>query len=475
MLIYNLGLQLKTALNDKSKNTVLLLEKEQKTIEQLKRDIGISNKNILELQKIISERLQEVLFIHTAYQKEQLFEFSSRYARLGKYYSQSNRLISVAQRWLEMQWGKVIALRKSYQREKKLSISEKTVRCILSRKGDPNNSHYTSIFLTKGNVGEQFTVGREEDFAHATQMIAQWKLGFRGALLISGQRLSGKTLFAEIIATNHFQHNVIRLSPNSQLNFAGRKFNVEENLKEALQFVKKHAADSNSMLLIDDIEAWHSEDFSLSHNMLDLLRFVDAFSTNCFIVVCLNNYTNAYLNNFFNIEKYFQTEINMDGLSSNDVRQAIEIRHRATHKKLVMPNHEKAGPNYIGRLVRKIQLKAKGNIGEALTRWAHSTYCTTEDNVESRLSSYYHLPNFLDTDTGILLTTILLYKRMNEKGLRLLFGESFSEHYVHLIRRLINVGILVRQLDGWLEIETSIVNDLGQMLEHKGFIQYTKK
>lgn len=475
MLIYNIGLQLKTALADKNKNMVLTFDSERNAIVQLCRDVSTSEGYINELKSLTLARSEEVLYLSTAFQKEQLFEGSKRNSRFRKYFWQSNRLLNVAQNWVSSQWRKLKNIRKIYQKEKKLSISEKTVRCVLSRKGDPENSHYTSIFLTKGNVGEQFTVGRKDDFAHASQIIEQWKQGYRGALLITGQRLSGKTLFAEILSDNLFHTQTIKISPNVQITYEGRKFNTEYDLGEALQFFKKYSLGNAPMLLIDDLELWHDESIPLAQNVTQLLRFVDTYSANCFVVVCLNNYTKAYLSNFFNIDKVFQAEISMDGISSNDIFNAISIRHRATHKKLVGKNEEKASDAYMKRLVRKINLKANGNIGEALTRWAFSTYKTGEETVESRINSYFHLPKFLDADTGLLLSTILLYKRINEKRLRKLFGEAFSEHYVHLIRRLLHVGILVRQLDGWLEIEPSIINDLGHMLEHTGFIKYTRK
>ena len=75
------------------------------------------------------------------------------------------------------------------------------------------------------------------------------------------------------------------------------------------------------------------------------------------------------------------------------------------------------------------------------------------------------LPYFLNTDTALILTTILKYKRSNEYNLRKLFGPMFPQQYATIVKRLISMGILKRQLDGWLEIEELIVNDLKEMIE----------
>ena len=107
-----------------------------------------------------------------------------------------------------------------------------------------------------------------------------------------------------------------------------------------------------------------------------------------------------------------------------------------------------------------------GNIGEALNIWVGSTYYMDENHVQHDLGRYRLLPYFLNADTKLILHTMLQYKRLNEHRLEKLFGPMFAQQYATVIKRMINMGILRRQLDGWLEIDELIVNDLKRMIEN---------
>ena len=71
-------------------------------------------------------------------------------------------------------------------------------------------------------------------------LINQWKKGYRGAMLIVGERLSGKSLFGEVIANKYFSKNIIRLLPNTKMKTGGRKWTTTYDLKQALDFIKKN-------------------------------------------------------------------------------------------------------------------------------------------------------------------------------------------------------------------------------------------
>ena len=101
------------------------------------------------------------------------------------------------------------------EQEESLSFSEKIVRYIEHRKAPIDNKQYWSIFLTKGYIGESFAVGRQEELRRIKKVINNWRLGYRGSVLLHGQRFSGKTLTGEWIANRFFDDSFVRLQPNA--------------------------------------------------------------------------------------------------------------------------------------------------------------------------------------------------------------------------------------------------------------------
>jgi hypothetical protein len=90
------------------------------------------------------------------------------------------------------------------------------------------------------------------------------------------------------------------------------------------------------------------------------------------------------------------------------------------------------------------------------------------------MHTLYELPDFITPDNAILLSSIMLARKINEYRLRKLFGPVFSDKYRGVLQRLISVGLLRRNTDGWLEITESASNDLGRLLDKKKYLKYQK-
>lgn len=384
----------------------------------------------------------------------------------NRYFLLTDGWLGKSKKWLDRQWKKWKVFKTKLSREQALGMSEKIVRCIQNRQPDTKNVHYTNIFMTKGYIGESFLVGREEQLNHVENIIDNWHKGYRGAVLVTGERLSGKTLFSEIVANRYFTDNFIHLSPNEVLTIHDHQITLAYDLAEALSFVQKHTAQDKPMVWIDDLELWWDTQQPIYQNIQALSHWIDSFSTQFFVLVNTNTTLKKQLDHLCDIDRVFQAAINMDGIKAEAVQRAIRIRHGATHKKLINTKKTALNTPSIQRLCKKIYKVAMGNIGEALNIWVGSTYYMDENHVQHDLGRYRLLPYFLNADTKLILHTMLQYKRLNEHRLEKLFGPMFAQQYATVIKRMLSMGILRRQLDGWLEIDELIVNDLKRMIEN---------
>ncbi|MEM1123223.1 MAG: hypothetical protein AAGJ18_22470, partial [Bacteroidota bacterium] len=375
-------------------------------------------------------------------------------------------------KWFDRLWSKIKVFQANVEIEDTLSDSERIVRLIQSRMGASDNSNYSSIFLTKGFIGESFAVGRKRELSHARLLIDNWKKGFRGAAVITGKRFSGKTILGELIASHFFDNNTIRLSPNTLIKLNGRKLMTDFDLEKALNFIVKYVDTKRPLIWIDDMELWWDNDLPLSQNVRTLRKFIDGHSSHLFFLVSMSNWLKTQLNLFHETSEVFQAEINVDKMSLDEIRESIMIRHGATHKKLLNAEGEALSGLAFSKLINKIYRSTNGNIGEVLNRWSCSTLKIDEDHVRHQMATNYSLPNFVTPDIAILLTAIMMEKRTNEYRLRKLFGPAFTDKYAPILQRQISIGVLKRQLDGWLEINEVIANDLGVLLEEQGYLKY---
>ena len=468
------------------KNRAILLsteEKEGKIFDYNQEAIGqplkIFTKNWVEskesmekLCRLIDNRLAKDFNASAIYDLDREFLPVLLQATLNQFLQSQNKIQNRLSNWFKKQWIWVQNIRESVEQEDALSNGEKVVRLIKSRTGDVTNSNYSSVFLTKGFIGESFSVGRKQELAHAKIGIDNWKAGFRGAVVITGQRFSGKTILGELIAKQFFDKNTIRLTPNSLIKYRGRRMTTTFDLKAALKFIRKYARDEPPLIWIDDMELWWDKDLPLIQNVRELHKFIDNYSNRLFFLVSMSNWLKAHLNLFQETSKIFQAEINVDYMPPTEIREAIMIRHGATHKILINEEGEKLSLVQFRKQIDNIYRITRGNIGEALNRWSCSTSRIDQDRVFNQGCIIYDLPNFLNPDEGILLTAIMMEKRTSEYRLRKLFGPAFTHKYSLLLQRLIGIGLLKRQLDDWLEINEVVVNDLGKMLEEKGYLKF---
>ncbi len=423
-----------------------------------------------EIEQLALGLIEKDLRLTTVYRPEAGFLPLPLQSGINEFTRRQGRLLDNVKAWFDGTFAGLQRWRGAAAQEDRMSVSEKLVRAINQRQPAPGNGAYTNILLTKGYIGESFLVGREDETERLRRLINNWTLGFRGAVMLTGRRLSGKTLFGELIANRVFPNTVIRLRPASIINLQGRRLVTTGNLAEALEFIEKYTLQSKPMIWIDDLETWHDKNTTLAENVRSLTTHIDDFSGRIFFMVSTTNAVWSHLNKFMGLEKIFQAEVNLDTFSLAEMHQAILIRHGATHKQLVDQEGEPLGEVGFSRRVRRLYRAANGNIGDTLNYWAWHTHYVDENRVTPGKDRHFRLPAFVSADTGILLNTLYLERRTSEYRLRKLLGPAFEHRYRSILRRLLRVGMLTRHNDGGLEISESIVNDVARALEHDGYL-----
>lgn len=443
-------------------------------IEAFRKNLIASEERLSGLINTLEHRLEGNIKLSTVYDTSRVFLPVPLQSTLSRFRLRRYKWLERLQRWFSTQAKAVRKIRKAAEQEETLSISEKVVRYIQSRTVSRDNSHYAAIFQAKGYAGESFWVGREDEMKHIESIIGNWEKGFRGAVAITGKRFSGKTFFGEMVANRFFPEKTIRLYPGSAIQVQGRKMEAEYNLEEALEFVRKNTLNERPLLWIDDLELWWSPAIPLNQNVRALRQYIDAYSGSIFFLVSLSNGLLSHLQKLHQVGSLFQAEINMDFMPANAVREAILIRHGATHITLLNEQLQEASPQQFNRLAGRVHRAANGNIGETLLRWALSVHKVDENSAFMLTLPEYALPDFLNPDIAVLLCAILMQKRTNEYQLRKLMGPPFSEKYINILRRLLSVGLLSRHPNGWLEVNEVAANAVGSLLERKDYIQYER-
>ena len=351
-----------------------------------------------------------------------------------------------------------------------LSVGERIIRTIRSRRPDPANDAYTSVLVARGFIGEAFHAGRAREVARAVAAIEAWRAGFRGSVLVTGRRYAGKTHFVELLAGRHFENAVIRLTAKRQVDFAGRRLAPTANLAEALGFVRKYTSGQRLLVLVDDLELWTDRDHSLAANADALREALDTSSSRLMFVVTTSNWILGHLAAATDLAGAFQVQINMDAMPADDFEDTVMTRHAATHMSVVDEDGKPLDAGALRRRARRMHAVARGNVGDGLRRWARAMELVDPTTVRFRDLPNHALPPFLDANTGVLLADIKQQRYSNEYDLRRRFGPAFDLEFRPVLQRLIGLDVLQRHRTGTLSINPVISNEIARLLERDGFL-----
>lgn len=425
-------------------------------------------------EKNLKEELHQNLRINEIYDFDEEFLPLPQQYLVSQVRTEETPIVKTVKNWFLGKTNLLKGFLDNVAEEESLTQAEKIVRYVKGRSLPKDNHQYSNIFSARGFIGESFWVGRKSQLSHISQLIQDWRNGFRGSAIITGKRFTGRTAFGEIVASRFFPHKTVRLRPDMTVKINGRTFEAKDDLSETLEFIKKNTINNPHLVWIDDLELWQSAQVTTSENIQALLRAIDELSGQLFFIVSMTNWFKAHYAQMTGLDRVFQAIINLDFMTEAEVKQAISIRHGATHKLLVDDEGEEVSQQRFGKMVQAVYRNASYNIGHSLNLWSYTIKRVNDQRVLHQPTPAYQLPDFINDDNAILLRSLLMIKRANEYRLRKILGASFTQKYRPIVQRLLRLGVLERHIDGMLEINESIVNDIAALLDHADYIKSEK-
>ena len=429
------------------------------------------NENI-EKEKEATERIEKLvgnsLVATNIYQKEEFLEVSLQ-SSFAQYSTVKNTLLDRLKHKMK---GLFVDLGTKYEEahlfsgQKKLEAS---IECISHRMFKESNNSYDSIFRNRIFIGDLFLVAREEEERMLTDSLGQWQSGFNQAALVVGNHLSGKTTFIEYIAKKHFGRKVIKLEVTSSISVEGRKYQANYNLGGALKFIKNNLYQSKPLIIIDDIEIWRSEEYTLLDNVRAVIKYIESESDDAYVVVSTSKAMQDHLDQRLPFSNSFSTVINLNKSTSEEILEAVLLRHGASHKQLVTSDHITLSPKQIERKVKELSRSLNYNMGKVLQAWTYSS-TVFDDQFVIFEDKDHTFRDFFTNEEIIVLKYVVLYKHINEVVLKNFLG-SRNEIYMSGLKRLVNTKVLIRDEVGELWLNTVIHHDVIDILKYRGILE----
>jgi len=336
---------------------------------------------------------------------------------------------------------------------------------------------YKNLFSGRSNITEDFWISRNKDEELFRTAFKRYKSGYRGGIMIIGERNSGKTAFCLNIASKLFKKDEIyHLFPIPQgssnvFDFVS-EFNkvtqttgsIEENMESLPQ---------DSVFIIHDLELWW-ERSSEGWDVVRLLcRLINDYSRKFLFVVNMNPFSFELMNKVIDIQNEFISVIHLRPFDSLELKELINRRHHSSGLKFVLNRKEEDELSEIqmARLFNKYFDYSEGNPGTTLKAWIANIEKVAGNKIfiqqpqlpDSRVLSE------IDDDWKVLLIEMTLHKRLTYEGIKkILFADDARTRSV--VGTLQRIGLIEERSEGIYMVNDFTGPHLTRVLKKEGLI-----
>ena len=353
--------------------------------------------------------------------------------------------------------SRLFARRQKNYLEKDISVIDSVLRLVNSISPNPTAYalipyYYKKLFNGTSRVSSDFQVGMKNELAKAAYAIQNYKSGYRGALLILGERNSGKTTLSRMIVSKYFKADRVYTIQSPKSNSANVE-TFEQMLKKSTDSRGSieevfSALPQGSVVVINDLELWW-ERSEKGFEVIDVItNLIQNFSNKILFIVNCNIHSFKLMNTINKMDGLFISTIECRPFDSESLKDVILLRHDSSGIKFKLGDKmdEELGEIKLAGLFDDYFNYSNGNVGVALNAWIANITKVDSNTVTIKhptVPDISALQN-IDDDWLIYISQIMLHRRVSIGTLRRLMKVS-DEKCAEVIKTLLRAGIILEK------------------------------
>lgn len=335
--------------------------------------------------------------------------------------------------------------------------------------------YYASLFSGQSEAGEDFWVGRKKEINDCSRAIQRFKSGFSGALIITGERSSGKSSMSRKMADRHFSKEQIHAVRAPQACSADVEL-FTRKLLEAIGAQNRNIDDvfralpAGKAIIIQDLGLWWERRPGGDAVVEMIKRLIDHFGHKCLFILNVNTHALRLIDRQTMLIRYSLATVNCAPFDARDLKNMLLLRHQAGGMKL---RYNKKDEDRMtawdqARLFNKLFDLSHGNPGTATILWLASI---KKVSGKTLIMQPLWLPDpavfeQLTPEQWFYVHQFVVNRRFSIEKLALNI-EVPQEKVATDIRTLLRAGILVEKFDGIYAIRPGLDHYLVDLLKAK--------
>jgi amino acid transporter len=316
-------------------------------------------------------------------------------------------------------------------------------------------AYYKNLFSGRSSISEDFWIERKVEEEQFHRAFNHYHTGYKGGIMIVGEKNSGKTAFCRHITKKYFPNEKIyHVFPplfgsakpedfNKALNevtgLSGKTFEVFERLPNDIAMV------------FHDMELWWEMSDSGFDTFQLILDTIKEYSEKCLFVLNMNQYTYNRINAIHDIENNFIGVIFCRPFDSEELKELIMRRHKSSGMKIHLgkKNEEQLSDIRTAGLFNKLFNYSGGNPGLSLFTWLTQIKRVTDERftIEPPTTPGMGIFESLNDDWQVVLIQLIYHKRMDLNKLKNVLQIDESE-IEKIVNTLLMTGLVKEKTKG---------------------------
>ncbi len=251
--------------------------------------------------------------------------------------------------------------------------------------------YYRQLFFGQSGINEAFWVGRQQQLTRARRAVDAFRSGKRGALVVTGQRGSGKSALCQRVTSDlGDRFNVYRVHApaggSADPEVFQRALQEATGLDGGYDEIFREIPEP-SAIVIDDLELWW-ERTANGLGVIDLiLDLVSFYGHRCLFILAASTQSYAFISRFRPLPDNALAVLECGPLSAEALKSIVTLRHASTGMKFTLgsKSEEQLTEWGLARLFSRHFDYSDGVVGAALRSWITHVERVGEESLGIRI------------------------------------------------------------------------------------------
>jgi amino acid transporter len=335
--------------------------------------------------------------------------------------------------------------------------------------------YYTNLFSGSTTLSEDLWIERPLEQQIAEKVSTRFLRGYSGALLITGERNSGKTTLSKYIANKYFpKHSVHSLK--APIGGSSDPEHFTQALKKALSvqvnpYFYLNSSPQKRVFIINDLELWWERVETGLSVVREIVSFIETYGSKYFIIVNCGKISYQLIRKVVEIDSSFMGRIECQTFDAKDIKELIIARHKTGGLKVVLDGRKEEDLTEwnFARLFNKYFSISEGNPGYCLQLWLSNITGIAGKTIfiKPPTSPNSNLLNDISEEFLMVIMQLFLHRRTSPDRLARVLRIS-EEQTILLLRSMQRASLVEERFTNVYAVNSYLEPYLMGQLKEKG-------